>query len=366
MGLYARIATARRGAKMAETYDAVIIGAGHNGLVCGAYLAKAGLKVCILERRHVVGGATVSEELWPGYTVSVASYVMSVLSPRVIADLELKRHGFEVIPAGRLYRIADLLTQSVYDYLARWFESDEVLALLSYYASIGTFAGPRSPGTAYVLLHHLMGEHGGAGGWGFMRGGMGSISRAIAAAARGHGAGGRTRAEIERVVVEGGRATGVALKSGEVVAGKVIASNADAKTTFLRLVAEKELPADFLADLRSYRTFSTALKINLAVHEPPPFTAFKADEIGARYPTYVHIGPSVDYLERAYDDAKYGTYSARPFVTPVVPSMVDDTIAPKGKHIVNLFGGHAPYALKGMTWAAEKDRFFDTVIDTVA
>ena len=435
---------------MAETYDAVIIGAGHNGLVCGAYLAKAGLKVCILERRHVVGGATVSEELWPGYTVSVASYVMSVLSPRVIADLELKRHGFEVIPAdhlfvpfpdgrylvywddikktcaeiakfsrkdaeaypafdrylqesaaivrgllyetppdpttrrwrdlkdtfallwryrkvgGRLYRIADLLTQSVYDYLARWFESDEVLALLSYYASIGTFAGPRSPGTAYVLLHHLMGEHGGAGGLGFMRGGMGSITRAIAAAAREHGAIVRTGAEIERVVVEGGRATGVALKSGEVVAGKVIASNADAKTTFLRLVAEKELPADFLADLRSYRTFSTAFKINLAVDEPPRFTAFKADEIGARYPTYVHIGPSVDYLERAYDDAKYGMYSARPFITPVVPSMVDDTVAPKGKHIVNLFGGHAPYALKGTTWAAEKDRFFDTVMDTLA
>ncbi|MSP88200.1 MAG: NAD(P)/FAD-dependent oxidoreductase [Alphaproteobacteria bacterium] len=435
---------------MAETFDAVIIGGGHNGLTCAAYLARAGLKVCVLERRSVIGGAAVTEEVWPGYRVSVASYVMSWLNPRIIRELELARHGYQVLPAnalfnplangdhiffyddlkktcaeiarfspkdaeiypafdrelqdaarivrelfwvtppnpvgrrwkdiketaqllwrfrkigGRLFRFADLLTQSVGDYLDGWFESDAIKTVLAYYAGIGTFVGPRSPGSAYVLLHHMLGEHSGAGGWGFVRGGMGAISNAIAGAAREKGAVIRTDAAISGVIVEGGRAVGVRLVNGEEVRGRVVASNADAKTTFLKLVDRRHLPDEFVTDIGRYRTFSAAFKINLAMEEPPRYTAFDAKRAGFDYPTYVHIAPSMEYLERAYDDAKYGGFSRRPFMTPVVPSIVDDSLAPKGKYVVNLFGGHAPYELKGTNWEAERDRLFDTVIDTLA
>jgi phytoene dehydrogenase-like protein len=435
---------------MAESFDAVIIGAGHNGLTCAAYLARAGLKVCVLERRSVIGGAAVTEEVWPGYRVSVASYVMSWLNPRIIRELELARHGYQVLPAnalfnplrngghiffyddlkktcaeiarfsrkdaeaypafdrelqhaarivrelfwvtppnpvgrrwkdiketarllwrfrrigGKLFRFADLLTQSVGDYLDGWFESDAIKTVLAYYASIGTFAGPRSPGSAYVLLHHMLGEHSGAGGWGFVRGGMGAISDAIAGAAREKGAVIRTDVPIAGVIVEGARAAGVRLASGEEVRGRAVVSNADAKTTFLKLVERRHLSDEFVADLQRYRTFSTAFKINLAMDEPPRYTAFDAKTAGFDYPTYVHIAPSVEYLERAYDDAKYGRFSARPFITPVAPSIVDDSLAPKGKYVINLFGGHAPYELKGTNWEAERDRLFDTVIDTLA
>lgn len=434
---------------MGETYDAIVVGGGHNGLVCSVYLARAGLKVCVLERRNVVGGAAVTEEVWPGYRVSVCSYVMSLLQPRIIRDLELARHGFEVLPAnnlfvpfpdgrylvfwddikktcaeiakfsardaeayplfdaylqdaaklvrallwetppnpasrrwkdlketagllwrfrdvgGKLFRFVDLLTQSVSDFLDRWFESPEIKAVLAYYSSIGTFLGPKSPGTAYVLLHHVMGEHEGAGGWGFIRGGMGAISEAIAASAREKGVVIRTAAEIDRIVVREGAAVGVRLKSGEEISAKVVASNANVKATFLGMVDAKDLPPEFIAEVRAYRTVSSAFKINLAVEEPPRYRAFDAAKIGIDYPTYVHIGPSVDYLEHAYDDAKYGRPSTRPFITPVVPTIVDPELAPKGKHIVNLFGGHAPYYLRDTTWDAERDRFFDTVIDTL-
>jgi phytoene dehydrogenase-like protein len=428
-----------------EPFDAVVVGAGHNGLVCGAYLARAGLKVCILERRGVIGGAAVSEEVWPGYTVSVASYVMSMLSPRVIHELELARHGFRVLLADRLfvpfpdgrslswyddvgrscaeiakfsrhdaeaypafaahlaeaaailrallyetppdpstgrwrdfketaallwrhrraarslYRMVDLMTQSIHDYLARWFESDEVIALFAYYAGLGSFAGPRTPGTAYVLLHYMTGEHGGAGGWGFVRGGMGAISGAIAAAARERGAAIRTHAAAEQILVEGGRAAGVVLASGEMVRGRITVANADARTTFLKLVEPQALPAEFLDEIRTFRTASTSFKINLALDGLPAFVA-----AGGGCPGYVHIGPSTDYLERAYDDAKYGAYSAKPFMTAVVPTLVDDSLAPPGHHIMSLFGGHAPYALKSASWAERKGLFYQTVLDTLS
>ena len=429
-----------------RAYDAVIIGGGHNGLVCGSYLARAGVRTLVLERRHVLGGAAVTEEVFPGFRMSVASYVMSLLSPRVIADLELARFGLTVLPANDLfspledgnhiflhddvgktqaefarfsrkdaqaypvfdahlkeatkvvrallyttpvdvsrrdwrtvkgtarllwqnrrigrnaYRIVDLLTQSVHDYLSRWFEHDTIKALLGYYASIGTFAGPKSPSTAYVLMHHLMGEHSGAGGWGFIRGGMGAISDAIMASGARFGLEARTSSAVASVMVRDGAARGVVLASGEEVPARAVISNLNAKFLFQRLVGRAQLPEDFMAEIDSFRTFSTAFKINAACDDAPRYRAFDAAKAGFAYPSYVHIGPSIDYLERAYDDAKYGGYSQRPFITPVVPTFVDDTLAPPGKHVVNLFGGHAPYELRNGTWAEHREPFVRNVL----
>jgi phytoene dehydrogenase-like protein len=434
---------------MVQSYDAIIIGGGHNGLVCGAYLAKAGLKTVVLERRHVLGGAAVTEEVVPGFRMSVASYVMSLLSLRVMDDLELRRFGLVVLPAndlfcplegddyiiyhddvaktqrefarfskhdaenypefnrylveateiirkllyetpidpsrrdwrtykdlvsllwryrtvgGKMYRIVDLLTQSVYDFLSRWFENETIKAVLAYYASIGTFAGPKSPSTAYVLLHHVMGEHAGAGGWGFIRGGMGSISQSIALSAKRFGLELRTNAPVSSIKVQDNAATGVVLASSEEIEAKVIASNANAKIVFLRMIEQRFLAPEFVAEIESFRTFSTAFKMNVACHDPPRYRAFDRNKAGFEYPTYVHIGPSIEYLERAYDDAKYGGFSQHPFITPVVPTIVDDTLAPAGKHVVNLFGGHAPYALKMGTWQEQREAFVKRVLATV-
>ncbi|HEY6334378.1 MAG TPA: NAD(P)/FAD-dependent oxidoreductase, partial [Alphaproteobacteria bacterium] len=265
----------------------------------------------------------------------------------------------------RAYRIVDLLTQSAYDYLSDWFESDIIKTVLAYYASIGTFAGPKSPGSAYVLMHHIMGEHAGAGGWGFVKGGMGSITQAIAASGRRFGLEVVTDAPVADVTVANGRATGVRTKDGREFEAHLVVSNADSKTLFQKLVSPSHLPADFLADIARFRTFSTAFKINIAAEAPPVYKAFDKAKAKFDYPTYVHLAPDIDYLERAYDDAKYGWYSAKPFVTPVVPTIVDDTLAPPGKHVINLFGGHAPYRLKNGDWAHERDNFVKNVLNVV-
>jgi phytoene dehydrogenase-like protein len=426
---------------MTSKYDVIIVGSGHNGLVCAAYLAKAGLRALVLERRAIIGGASTTEELIAGFRSSRFAYVMSLLHPRVIADLELGKFGLEVLPANdlfcplggdeyiiysddqaktqaefarysrhdaeiypefsrqleqsasivrkllfetpvdpakrnwrsfrdtaallwrhrrvgeRMYRIIDLMTQSAYDFLSVWFESDVVKSVLAYYSSIGTFAGPRSPGTAYVILHHIMGEHAGAGGWGFIRGGMGAIPAAMRRSAERHGLAVMTNAEVAEIRIADGRATGVRTTDGREYQARVVACNADAKTLFRRLVPGRHLPAELLADIDAFRTYSTAFKLNIAAESPPRYRAFNAERAGFAYPTYAHIAPGTDYLERAYDDAKYGWYSAKPFLTPVVPTIVDDTLAPRGKHVVNIFGGHAPYTLKGSSWQAEKERF---------
>jgi phytoene dehydrogenase-like protein len=431
---------------MATQYDAIIVGSGHNGLVCAAYLAKAGLRTLVLERRAIIGGAATTEELAPGFRSSRFSYVMSLLHPRVIADLELARFGLEVLPANdlfcplggddyivfsddlaktqaefarfsrhdadiypefarelelsanvvrkllfetpvdptkrnwrtfrdlaallwrhrrvgkRMYRIVDLMTQSAYDFLSAWFDSDVVKSVLAYYASIGTFAGPRSPGTAYVILHHIMGEHRGAGGWGFVRGGMGAIPAAMRRSGERDGLQVLTDAAVTEIRVSSGRATGVRTTDGREFDARIVASNADAKTLFRRLVPAGQLPAELLADIDSFRTFSTGFKLNIAADAPPRYRAFNAERVGFPYPTYVHIAPGIDYLENAYDDAKYGWYSAKPFLTPVVPTIVDDTLAPRGKHVVNVFGGHAPYTLKGASWQTERERFTKTAL----
>ena len=424
---------------MASSCDVIVIGSGHNGLVCGAYLAKSGLKVLVLERREILGGAAVTEEFVPGFRASRFSYVMSLLHPRVIRDLELPGMGLTVLPANdlfcplggddyivfsddlqktqaqfarfsrrdaqvypqfaryleesaavvrallfetpvdpvrrnwgsfkksaallwrqrsigdRAYRLVDLLTQSAYDYLSAWFEHDVIKSVLAYYACIGTFAGPKSPGTAYVIMHHLMGEHQGAGGWGFIRGGMGSITQAIARSGARYGMQVLTGAPVAEVLISDGRATGVRTIDGREYRARAVVSNAAATTLFKRLVAPAHLPAELLRDIETFRTFSTAFKMNIAAHEPPRYRAFDAAQLGFAYPTYVHVAPGIDYLERAYDDAKYGWYSRRPFLTPVVPTIVDDSLAPAGKHVINVFGGHAPYALRdGASWADEK------------
>jgi phytoene dehydrogenase-like protein len=426
---------------MAQQYDAIIIGGGHNGLVCGAYLAKAGLKTLVLERRHVIGGAAVSEQIVPGFTFSVFSYVMSLLHPKVIRELELRSFGLEVLPANDLfcplydddyiilsddvgktkehfsrfskhdsdnypafndylqesariirtllletpidptrrdwrsfketasllwryrkigrdfYRMVDLLSMSAYDYLSRWFESDIIKAIFAYYASIGTFAAPKSPGSAYVIMHHVMGEHEGAAGWGFVRGGMGTISKAIAASGARFGLEVRTNAPVAEVRIENGRALGVVTEAGDEYRAGIVACNANAKVLYRSLVGAEHLPPDFLAEIDAFRTFSSAFKINVAADAPPHYRAFDKAKAGFDYPTYVHVAPDIDWLERAYDDAKYGWYSAKPFVTPVVPTMRDETIAPPGKHVVHLFGGHAPYSLRNATWAEQRESF---------
>ncbi len=437
-----------------KTYDAIVIGAGHNGLVCANYLARAGLKTLVLERRGVIGGASVTEEIAPGFRASIFSYLMSLLHPRIIAEFDLKRHGLEVLPCSdmisplvdddyilfsgdigktqasfgrfskadaaiypefdrylneaadivrkllwetpvdptrrdwrnfrdgasllwrhrkigrKMYRIVDMLTMSAYDFLREWFEDDRVMAVLAYYASIGTFAGPKTPGSAYVIMHHIMGEHTGAGGWGFIKGGMGGITQALASSARERGVDIVTNAAIKEVKVQGGRATAVATTTGETYTARSIVSNASAKILYLDLVGEKHLPAEVVREIKGYRTFSTAFKMNIACERPPQYRILdKLRQDGALgnldYPTYMHIAPDIDYLERAYDDAKHGWYSSHPFITPVVPTMVDTPLAPAGKHVVNLFGGHAPYTLKGGEWATEKEVFKTTVLDTI-
>lgn len=439
---------------MAERYDAIIIGGGHNGLVCAAYLAKAGLKPLVLERRSIVGGAAVTEEIAPGFRASIFSYLMSILHPRIQADLELKRHGLEIMPCSdmltplddgdyiifsddvkrtqesfarfsvkdaeiypefdrflsenaevfrkllwetpfdptardwktvkqaygfarrnrkygnKFFRVTDMLTMSAYDFLSKWFEDDRIKAILAYYASIGSFSGPKTPGSAYVIMHHVMGENAGAGGWGFIKGGQGAISQSIASAATESGATILTDSGVREVRVVDGRARGVITSDGREFLAPVIISNVHAKLLYLNLVGEKHLPEEVVRDIKGYRSFSTAFKANLAVERPPQYACLdKALKDGAlgdwTYPTYVHIAPDIDYLERAYDDAKHGWYSSEPFITPVVPTIVDDSLAPKGKHVVNLFGGHAPYELKGGDWAVEKDKFQKNVLNVM-
>lgn len=439
---------------MAAKFDAIIIGAGHNGLVCAAYLARHGLRPLVLERRAVVGGAAVTEEIAPGFRASIFSYLMSILHPRIQADLDLARHGLEVMPcsdmlspldgddyivfsddvartqasfrrfsardadvypefdrylqdcaevfrkllwetpfdptrrdwrsfkamagfarrnrryAGRFFRVSDILTMSAYDFLSEWFEDERVKAVLAYYASIGTYAGPKSPGSAYVIMHHIMGENAGAGGWGFIKGGMGAITQALAASARAHGAEILTECPIAEVTVRDGRAVGVVTQDGRAFEAPIVISNASAKALFLDLVGERHLPEEVVRGVRGYRTFSTAFKMNVAAERPPQYRclsrALADGALGSwSYPTYVHIAPDIDYLERAYDDAKHGWHSAAPFITPVVPTVVDPTLAPPGKHVVNLFGGHAPYALRDGDWAEERDRFAKVVLDTM-
>ena len=434
------------------SWDAIVVGGGHNGLTCAAYLAKAGRKVLVLERRHVLGGAAVSEELHPGFTYSVCSYVVSLLRPWVIRELELPRFGLEIIPleaafspypdgralcrwadpertrreiaafsqrdaevypefgkkmsqlarfvqpmvdapaprptsldpralfemlgTARRYRDLDpdlragllkLMTASAVDLLDEWFESDQLKAPMAVSGIIGTFLGVRSPGTAYVLLHHYMGEIDGAyRAWGFSKGGTGKVSEAIAAAARHFGAEIRTEAAVERIDVRGGEARAVVLENGDELTARTIVSALDPHRTFLGLVGAEHLPADFAAGVRRFKMRGSSGKVNLAVDRLPEFSARPG--AGPHLRGDIAISPSIEYLERAYDDAKYGSFSKRPYLNVVIPSLVDPSVAPPGKHVVSCFVQYAPYHIAGgaARWPEHREALGDAVVDTLA
>jgi phytoene dehydrogenase-like protein len=435
---------------MTQHYDVIVIGGGHNGLVNAAYLAKAGKKVLVLERRHVLGGAAVTEEIIPGFLFSECSYVVSLLRPEIIRELDLPRHGLEILPldgtfspmpdGNHLWRMNDhaksireirrhsrvdaeaydefskmmtpmcrfvkpmlsmvppdpttlnprdlkllhflmqrfrelssderytliqLMTMSSADFLDQWFETDVLKATMAASGIIGTFLGIRSPGTAYVLLHHYMGEIDGAfRSWGFSRGGTGAISNAIAAAAREAGVEIRTKAPVGKIFVKEGRAAGVVLQSGEEITANVISSSVDPHLTFEKFLEPSELPADFLEGVRRYKFRGSSGKVNIALDALPGFKSLPGD--GAHLRGAISISPSMEYMERAYDDAKYGHYSRRPYIDMVIPSLTDPSVAPPGKHVLSCFVQYAPYKLAEGTWDHQREAFGDNVIDTIS
>jgi phytoene dehydrogenase-like protein len=414
--------------------DVVIIGGGHNGLACAAYLAKAGLDVLVLEKRGVVGGAAATEEPWPGYRVSSASYVVSLMPPQVVRELDLKRFGYEVsiitpdyfvpfpdgtsltlwgdverdaaaigrfserdavayvafdryfdrvarllkdllfvVPpnmnlrdlpkwaatAGRfrkwsgrdLHETVRLFTMSAADFLDEWFEDERVKGALATQAIIGAWCGPMTPGSAYVLMHHWIGEvDGHAGAWGWARGGMGGISAAMARSAEAAGAEIRTDAEVDRVAINAsGRAVGVALADGSLVRAQRVVSCAHPVTTYLSLIGEERLPGDVVHDVKRYRTRSGSVKLNVALSELPAFPAW--DQEGDLHKGLVAVSPSIEYLERAWDDAKFGRMSEHPYVEVVFPTAHEpEGLAPKGKHLMLAFSQYGPYELAEGSW----------------
>jgi phytoene dehydrogenase-like protein len=437
------------GGTVPQRYDAVVIGGGHNGLTSAAYLARAGWKTLVLERRHVLGGAAVTEEIIPGYRFSVCSYVVSLLRPEIIRDLELARHGFELLPLDgtftplhgdylwrtddhaqtmrelRRWSAADaeayeeygqlmfemarfikpilsivppdptaldprpllplaglartftrlperlqavfvqLMTMGAADFLDRWFETDPLKATMAASGIIGTFLGVRSPGTAYVLLHHYMGEIDGAfRAWGIPRGGTGAVSESIAAAAREAGAEIRTEAPVASIRLRGDKATGVVLESGEEIGAGAVLSSLDATQTFLRLLEPGSLPADFEADVRRFKYRGSSGKVNLALDALPDFTSLPGP--GEHLRGAISLSPSIDDMERAYDDAKYGHFSRKPYVDIVIPTLVDPSMAPPGKHVMSCFVQYAPYHLADGDWDEQREAFGDTVVDRIA
>lgn len=413
---------------MANTYDAIIIGGGHNGLVAACYLAKGGKKVLVLERYHTVGGAAITEEIHPGFRVSVASYSMSLMRPEIIEELQLPKYGFEVyqkvpsyfmpFPDGQhllLYagdrarskeaigrfstkdaanydawedfwdRCCDiieptlmqppislaelsqrfddagcaddfrrLMLLSMRDLLDEFFESEYVKATMAPQALISTMAGPATPGSPFVYLVHAIGRaiQGKRGIWGYVKGGMGTVTRTLAAAARDLGVEIRTEAQVGEILVTDGAATGVVLENGETLRARAVLSNADPKRTFLKLTPESALPAEFRQRIeKNYRIGGTVFKLNLALDELPRYKSAPADlppEVCSR--ATVDIAPSLGYLERAWDDFKAGVPSKEPFIEIFSQSPTDPTMAPPGKHVLSCFCQFFPYEVKGRSW----------------
>lgn len=445
---------------MAPSYDAIIIGGGHNGLVSAAYLARAGLRTLVLEKRHVLGGAAVTEELYPGFRFSVFSYVVSLLRPEIIRDLDLPSHGLDILPLdgtftplqpGRgpkagggdyLWRTNDhgrtirelrrwsamdaeayeeygqlmvemarfikpilsitppdltsldprpllplaglarrfqqlpqrqqavfvqLMTMSASDFLDQWFETDPLKATMAASGIIGTYQGVKSPGTAYVLLHHYMGEIDGAfRAWGIPKGGTGGISNAIGSAARALGAEIRTEAAVARVLVRDGRAVGVVLDSGEEIRAQSILSSLDPRRTFIGLLESGTLEPSFEEEVGRFKFRGSSGKVNLAVDRLPEFKSLPG--AGEHLRGAISFSPSIDEMETAYDDAKYGLFSRKPYIDMIIPTLVDPSMAPPGKHVISCFVQYAPYKLAPElgTWDDQREAFGDAVINRIA
>jgi len=438
-----------------ETYDTLIIGAGHNGLVCAAYLGMAGLKVKVVERRAAVGGAAVTEEFHPGFRNSVAAYTVSLLNPKVIRDLDLAGHGLKIVERralnflptddgrylltgegrtrqaiasfsardaanydafsdeltdiadvlrdlvlqappnlvqgwnarsfremlrlatlGRRLRrldierqraLLDLFAQSAADYLDRWFESDPVKAVFGFDAVVGNYASPYTPGSAYVLLHHCFGEvNGKKGVWGHAIGGMGAITQAMAKAARTYGAEIETRAGVREVIVEKGRAAGVVLDDGRAIRARAVVANVNPRLLFERLVPDGALPPAFLSRMKRWKCGSGTFRMNVALSELPSFTALPGHDAGDHHTAGIILAPSLGYMDRAYDDARKYGWSREPIIEMLIPSTLDDTLAPKGAHVASLFCQHvAPQLPDGVSWDDHRDEVADLMIATV-
>lgn len=437
---------------LVATYDAIIIGGGHNGLVTACYLARAKWKVLVLERRYIVGGACVSEETFPGYKVSTAAYVNSLFRPEIIRDLHLKDYGFELLerspssfspfldgrylmlgpdhdltlreiakfsakdaenypkyeamlervasvieptlvlsppniakpgimdllkiaPLGRamqklgpgMSEAIEVLTGPARPILDRWFESEELKGTLATDAIIGAFASPSMPGTAYVLFHHVMGETNGKRGvWAYVKGGMGGLTQALASAARDLGVEIRTNTEVSKINVTDGKVSGVTLSDGVELATLRVASGVDCNVTFNHLLDASDVPADFLEAIRRIDYSSASMKINVALSSLPSFTSCPGSEPGPQHHGTVHLVPDQDFIERGYDDAKYGRPSSDPIVEMCLPSAVDPSVAPPGQHLASMFVQYAPYALADGPWTgARKDAFADRCFEIV-
>jgi phytoene dehydrogenase-like protein len=437
---------------MNDTYDAIVIGAGHNGLVTAAYLAKAGRRVLVLERRELIGGATVTEEIHPGFKFDTGAHSITRLHPAVVADLRLAAHGLEVLPldptvfapgpngehlllwrkpadtatsigelspadaagwpgftalvakasrlletvaettppdvlskklkdnwvmlrlAGRLRRLGKrdmvevlrILPMTVVELLDEWFETDLLKGTLGAAGITGMSQGPMAAGTAHLFLHQHIGTREGALRSALRaRGGIGGLAAALAKAAQGHGATIRTNAWVERITVEDGRATGVALVSGEEIAGRLVVSGVDPKRTYCDLLDPMNLDVEFLRRVRNIRFKGVCARVNLALGELPDFACLPG--AGPHLRGLISVSPSLDYLERAFDDAKYGDFSREPYLEAVIPSLTDDSLAPAGKHVMSILVQYAPYDLKGGVWDdAKREALGDRVVETLS
>ena len=435
--------------------DAIIVGGGHNGLVCAAYLAAAGLKVTVLEQRSVVGGAAVTEEFHPGFRNSVAAYTVSLLNPKVIRDLELPKYGLRVVErklsnflptedgrylivgegrtaaevakfspkdaarldeyGDRLGVVADVLRDLVLEtppnaiegswrmampellraaqiggrlrkldmnmrrelltlfatsageYLDGWFESDPIKAAYGFDGIVGNYASPYTPGSAYVLLHHVFGEvNGKKGAWGHAIGGMGAITQAMAKSAQARGAIIRTSTPVREVIVEGDRAVGVVTESGETLRAAAVISNLNPKLLYQKLIAPAALPGEFRDRINRWRCGSGTFRMNVALSELPDFTCLPGKAAADHHTAGIIIAPTLSYMEQAYFDARSGGWSRKPIVEVVIPSTLDDSLAPPGQHVASLFCQHvAPQLPNGESWDTHRDTVADLMIETV-